>query len=323
MGPYRKLVLLTCLLCAVACAAQTELPRAPDRPHELSLPEYTAELDHLASLTGQLSKPQQVPDILNQIPVSWRVQTSGQAFEIPAQWLRNGLAAWQKKPDQAELDSIATQLRTLRSQALAFQAAPADVGQQRALMNRILAGSEFHQVHGPTWLDRLKQRAVQLLIRLLGRAFASSAIPTISNVLIYGLMVAALLVLAYWMYRTVREGAQLETLMRSPLPVSSKEWTVWMAEARAAAGRGNWRDAIHLAYWCGISFLEAGGAWRPDRARTPREYLRLLPPASQHLPALRDLTRNFERVWYGTHEANASAFDQSLAQLEKLGCPSN
>jgi hypothetical protein len=96
-----------------------------------------------------------------------------------------------------------------------------------------------------------------------------------------------------------------------------------MAEARAAADRGNWREAIHLAYWCGVSFLEAQGMWRPDYARTPREYLRLLPSSSQHHPPLAALTRSFEVVWYGTQEADADSYSQTLAHLEKLGCHSS
>jgi hypothetical protein len=96
-----------------------------------------------------------------------------------------------------------------------------------------------------------------------------------------------------------------------------------MQEARLAAEGGNWRDAIHLGYWCGISFLEAQELWRPDTARTPREYLRLLPSASEHRKTLGTLTRTFELVWYGTQEADENAFSEALAQLEKLGCQSN
>jgi hypothetical protein len=42
----------------------------------------------------------------------------------------------------------------------------------------------------------------------------------------------------------------------------------------------------------------------------------------QHRPALQALTRKLEHVWYGTARADASSFDDVLAQLKKLGCPS-
>jgi hypothetical protein len=161
------------------------------------------------------------------------------------------------------------------------------------------------------------------LIRFLGRAIASSAIPAISNIVVYGLIAIAVLVLAIWMYRSIRESARLETIMPVAVPVSAKEWPLWLAEARAAATRGEWREAVHLSYWGGISFLEAQGSWRPDAARTPREYLRLLPPTSAHQPALRSLTQKLERVWYGMQAADADSFQQTLAELEKLGCPCN
>jgi hypothetical protein len=125
------------------------------------------------------------------------------------------------------------------------------------------------------------------------------------------------------MYRSLRDGTRLETIMPVAMPVSAKEWPIWMSEARAAASRGEWRDAIHLAYWGGISFLEAGGAWRPDLARTPREYLRLLPATSAQHPTLHALTVRLEGVWYGMQTASADGFEQTLAELERLGCPCN
>jgi len=90
--------------------------------------------------------------------------------------------------------------------------------------------------------------------------------------------------------------------------------------SRRRSGKLARRD--HLGYWCGISFLEGQGLWRPDVARTPREYLRLLSPTDTNRDTLRLLTRSFEVVWYGTQEADANAFSDTLTQLEKMGCRS-
>ncbi len=233
------------------------------------------------------------------------------------------LNSWQRKPSREILDRIAGHLQTLRSEAASFQRRPSDESKKRVLLNGILAGPEFQDLHGPTWLDRLKQRILEALIRMLGRIFRSSAIPTIGNVVVYGFMALAMLAVAYWMYRTIRNNAGMDEIVPHILPVSSKGWKLWMNEARLAAEQGNWREAIHLAYWCGISFLEAQELWRPDVARTPREYLRLLPAASEHRPTLGALTRTFELIWYGKQQADARAFSEALAQLEKLGCQSN
>jgi len=219
--------------------------------------------------------------------------------------------------------SISEGLRALRAEAASFELPSEDVSGSRALLTRILADREFQGIHGPTAIDRLKQRIQRFFSWLLGRALRSSAIPTISRVLVNVLIGLAVLIVAYLMYRALRRTAVLETAPLNTPPRSVKEWTLWLKEARGAANTGCWRDAIHFVYWCGIAFLEAQGVWRPDRARTPREYLRLLPPSSEYLQTLTTLTSGFERVWYGTEDANAERFAQALTDLKKLGCPSS
>lgn len=310
------------------CGASVQIALCSDGSAEqsqpLSLPEYLQSLDHVLAQARQLSKaPENIDVVRSSLPGSWRVRVEDKEFAVPTDSLRRDLGAWQSKRDDATLDAVVRHLETLRSQAAEFGDPVPDPSSRRALLNAILARREFNSVRGPTWLDRLKQRFMQWLVKILGRAFASSIIPTLSNYLVYGLILIAVLVAAYWMYRSLRESARLETIMPSALPVSAKEWPIWLAEARAAATRGDWREAIHLAYWSGISFLEAQGAWRPDAARTPREYLRLLPASSQQLPALRSLTGELESVWYGMRTADADSFQQTLVKLEKLGCPCN
>src|SRR6267378_468454 len=317
----RGLFVLWALFVCTACLARTE--PAPPQPDAHTVSDYIAELDRLDSAVKQLATAEEVPALLSSIPPVWRVQGAQQTFEVRSEWLRLDLNEYQKDPNHDLQDRILARLQILRSEAASFQDSPANVSQKRELLNAILAGREFQNVHGPTWFDRLKQRALQALIRLLSRVFRSSAIPTIGNVVVYGLMALALLAVAYWMYRTIRNNAGVEAIVPLSLSVSSKGWKIWMKEARLAAEGGNWRDAIHLGYWCGISFLEAQELWRPDTARTPREYLRLLPSASEKRETLDTLTRTFELVWYGTQEADANAFSETLAQLEKLGCQSN
>jgi Domain of unknown function (DUF4129) len=289
----------------------------------LTVSEYIAQLDHLDASVRQLTRPEEVPGLTNNIPAVWRIEATQRNFEVSTEWLRHDLNDWQTKPSRELQDRIVARLQTLGSAAASFETTPTDVSQKRVLLNRILANQEFQDVHGPTWLDRLKQRLLQLLLDLLGRVFKSSTISAIGDWLVYGLMGLALLALAFWMYRTIRENAGLETMLPHAQPISSKDWKLWMAEARSAAESGNWRDAIHLGYWCGISCLEAQGLWRPDTARTPREYLRLLPSSSEYRETLGSLTRSFELVWYGRQEADEVAFSETLAQLEKLGCQSN
>jgi hypothetical protein len=321
MGLRRGALVLSFLFLSTASIAQLQATQSPTRT--LTLSEYVAELDRLASVDKQLAHPEDVPKLLDSIPSVWQIQTPRETFYVSSTWLLRELNEWQRKPDREIQERIFSRLQILRSEAVAFGKPVTDVSQKRALLNGILAGREFQDIHGPTWLDQLKQRILELLVNLLGRVFQSSSIPTIGNAIIYGLIALAILAVAYWMYRTIRSNTGVETILPHSSPISSKGWKLWMNDARLAADRGNWRDAIHLGYWCGISFLEAQGLWRPDTARTPREYLRLMPTASEHCETLSSLTRTFELVWYGTQEADANAFVETLAQLEKLGCQSN
>jgi hypothetical protein len=138
--------------------------------------------------------------------------------------------------------------------------------------------------------------------------------------LVWSLVGVAVLALAWFVYREMKRNARLETIMPEVLPVSAKQWRVWLEEAQAAAAKGLWRDAVHLAYWGGISFLEESGMWRPDQARTPREYLRLLPADSHHREALSTLTRQLEVTWYGNQPAGSETFADTLTHLEEMGC---
>jgi hypothetical protein len=310
----RTCILLMALIVVVPCLGARS-------PADLTPDQYRAELDHLLVATDQLDQPgAQIPELINSLPSVWRAVTDRGTFEVSTEWLRDDLAELEHKYDQALVNKIRERLAHQRADLDAYQKSPNDISRQRAMMAGILSRPEFQDLHGPTWIDRLKQRFVQFLIRLFGRAITSSIFSNVGKIFVYGLMVVAFLALAYWVYRSIQTTAKVETILPESLPVSAREWRVWLADAREAAQRGSWRDAIHLAYWAGISFLESQGVWRPDSARTPREYLRLMPTANEHRPVLAALTRKFELVWYAAHPADAQAFSQTLEELEKLGC---
>lgn len=312
-----SLVFAVSILCTIAAAAEQTAEAT------LSLPQYIQALDDtIAKVSVMKRQPEIVSDLRDSLPASWRIQTDGNVFVISTDSLRREIGSWQRHRDDKTQQQILAYLQNLRSEA-AYSGPMTSAAGHRALLNSILARREFHNVHGPTWLDLLKQRINRWLFKFLGRAIRSSSISDISDFLVYGLIGFAVLVAAFWLYRSLKESVHLETIMSQALPVSAKEWPVWLSEARTAASRAEWRNAVHLAYWAGISFLEANGAWRPDAARTPREYLRLLPPASEHQPALRSLTKKLEQVWYGMQSADATSFQETLAELEKLGCPCN
>jgi hypothetical protein len=283
--------------------------------------QYGAELDRILAATDQLDKPGvNIPQLVTSLPTAWHIHGDKGTFDVSTGWLRDELGSLERRYDPESVSKIRARLTAQKGDLEAYEGDAHDISRQRATLSEVLSRPEFRDTHGPTWIDRLKQRLIELILRLLGRAITSSTVSEVGRYLVYGLMILAFLAVAYWVYRTIRATTKVETILPESLPIAAREWTVWLADARDAGRRGNWREAIHLAYWAGISFLESQGAWRPDAARTPREYLRLISAANERRPILSALTRKFELVWYAGHAADEHAFAETLEELEKLGC---
>ncbi len=311
----RRACVLACLLLAAS------LSYAQSSTDTLTAAEYRAELDRLSAATQQLdSSSGSTPQPLRDLPQSWHVHTDQGEFDISTEGLKRDVRRYDKENTAANATAIRTRLESLRADLDGFERPTTDFSRNRGELKSILSRPEFQAVRSPTWLDRLKQRLLLSTLHLLERIFRTLAIPEISKYFIYGLMGFAVLALAHLAYRNIWRRDSVQSVIPQDLPVSAKEWALWLAEARAAAAKGEWRDAIHLAYWAGISFLERQGHWKPDRARTPREYLRLLSSASVHRDTLTGLTRIFELTWYAKRGADEKTFSQTLEALEKLGC---
>jgi len=295
--------------------------RAEATPGQLlTVPEYKLELGRLRATAQELGVAAVLPTSLEHLPPSWRLHTEQGDFEISTEGLRRDIRRYQREKSSVNASAIRTRIGSLRREIDGFDVLPPDNSGQRNALNAILSRREFSDVHGPTWGDRLKRWIFELVYRILRRLFRFSAIPNVGRYFVYVLIGAAGLALLYLVYRSIFRDPEFEEVVPRDLPVSAKEWTIWLAEARTAGGRGDWRDAIHLAYWAGISFLEREGLWKPDRARTPREYLRLISGQSEQRDALVSLTRIFELAWYAKREVREQTFSETLAELEKLGC---
>jgi hypothetical protein len=318
-----------CLVCVVSLCCVVPADDLPTKvvtvykypPQKFSLLEYVSELDHVTTLASQaLDDKAAAQQAIEDLRGDWTVSAEGQSFIINTGWLTDQFEKLQKKPTTSVRDDIIGRLNAMKANATGFQKEPSDAATAREKLAQILARSEFHQVHGATPWDRLKYRIELWIYRVLSKMFGSSSAPTVGRIFVWTLVGVAALALAYFIFRTIRQNARLESIMPEVLPVSAKQWRVWMKEAQAAAAKGLWRDAVHLAYWGGISFLEENGMWRPDQARTPREYLRLLPSDSQHRASLKTLTRRLEVTWYGNEMAGPETFSETVANLEELGC---
>jgi len=291
----------------------------------LGLDAYQAQLQDWSQQLGALEQhPEQAIPFRASLPQKSVVTEGTRSMEVSHDWLNTALVEFiagkpEGKPEL--LRQMQTRLAAQRQEASLFRQPAAYPASSQQKLSDILARREFRAVRGPTLWDQLKQRVERWIIYWLDRIFSRVAgTQHGGKIVVWCLIALALIAVAVWLQRTAKR--QMIDWPREPVlfAPSQKHWRKWLAEARAAAQQGRWREAIHLGYWAAISQLEQGGAWAPDRARTPREYLRLLPGASDKRPVLDALTRRFELVWYGQADAGADDFAATLVQLERLGC---
>ena len=311
------------LILVLAVAA---LPVLPARAvPAISLSEYRQQLRDLRARVDALdAHPEDIAKTSASIPDEVVVNTSAKEVTVNYRDLKNDLsvlsrARAEKRP--AGLRQIRDYLKTLDSEVESY-GQPSDLNPAHQKLSAILARHEFQKVGGPSLRDLLLAKVFSWLNRMLNMLAAAGGM-TVDwfSILIYAVITIAVSVLAVWTLRRLRQRGD-EPVGREIIPFapSARSWRVWLADARLMAQQQEWRNAIHLAYWAGISFLESGGAWKPNRARTPREYLRLMGSRKPEYPSLAALTRKFELVWYGDRTASALDFQEALGQLEKLGC---
>jgi Domain of unknown function (DUF4129) len=286
----------------------------------LSTAEYVRELQGLRQALDSEASSAQAEKLAAALPGEWIIDAQGRRFTVSTAAVALDLRDYANKPAADKLDAIRAELDLLQSDASAMVADRVDFSGDRAKLAAILGRPEFHRVHGETWLDRLKRQAQELLARLFGRLLTSSVFPVASRIVVWSLVVLAVALLGFWLVRAYRESNVYTNISGVPGAILEKPWRDWKAEALIAAEQERWRDAIHLYYWAAISFLEEQGLWRPDRGRTPREYLRLLPRGNMHSVPLTELTRNFETVWYGDETANEEKALAVQALVESVGC---
>jgi hypothetical protein len=292
----------------------------------LSVDEYRQQVRDLAEKVESLeAHPENAGQVESAVPDHVTVSTAAGEVTVSYRDLKNDLAVFSKAEADKRaglLHQVKNYVQALNAEAEAYAKNETAPALARDKLNNILAQREFHNVRGPSAKDVLMSRIYRWLSRILSKLFvrATSRFEWL-QILVYVLVAAALILLAVWTIRRLRrprdELPQREIVPFSP---SAKGWRRWLAEARALAQQQDWRNAIHLAYWAGIAFLEEGGTWKPNRARTPREYLHLLGTRASQYQALSALTRKFEVVWYGDRAAGESDFKETLGQLERLGC---
>ncbi len=214
--------------------------------------------------------------------------------------------------DIAQVDSAQT----------AAPAAFPDHTQERNAMKQVLAGRDFRNLEVSTARDSYLEKLGAWLNRLfehIGRLRARSA--WVGQALVWGFTLAVCIGLVWGLMQLERRW-RIRLVPESDGPAagaaSARDWQLWLEDARKAAAKGLWREAIHFVYWAAISRLESRRLWPADRARTPREYLALVAAEDPRRAGLSALTRSFERVWYGGRTAAESDYQQAEQQANEL-----
>lgn len=291
---------------------------------QLTLAEFEQETQRLESAVADLkAQPEGALALHQSIPDQYIVVGNNTSFTISNLVLKKSLGEFRfAYPQRKEklLNAVQSAIAQMREGTSAFSN-PASYERERKTLTDVLSRREFRRVSGQTKLEIWAAKLKLWLARLLMKAFGY--VPSSehgSQILTWVLIGTAIILLALWLMRASRRREGELSVERVLFAPSEKHWRTWLTEAKAAADAGNWRDAIHLAYWAGISKLEDSGAWVPDRARTPREYLKIMAARDPNRSALSALTKKFEVVWYGEFPAGASDYQETLRQLEAIGC---
>lgn len=283
---------------------------------------FAAELHRIAQILNRKPDSKEVAALRDSLPSHWEVNTPEGDYSISSEPLKGYLSSGSLDKADAWVIHLAEEVE---SSSKHVSTSP----QAHEELDRILARPEYGAVHPPGWWELMRERITAWLERLLERVFSGIARhPIGGQILFWLLVVAGVGVIAAWVFRFFANRDRRPSLPKSVAVVVTRTWQEWIRAAREASNTGNYREAVHCAYWAGIVRLEDAGVLPKDRTKTPREYLRLVTePAPGQLaasPAHREpltvLTRGLERVWYANRGAGPGDYSESLRQLEALGC---
>lgn len=237
-----------------------------------------------------------------------------------------GVAPGVVKTPPPSLDKLLTAARArLDADAKQIEAQPAsaaDYAQERQALTVILARREYNGVTKVTVRDRFLEWLGNALDAFFGKlAGLGAGMPWIW-IVVRALLIGGLCVLLAWLLVRIERRSRMGLIDGVPVAPgapSAREWQLWLKDAQAMEAQGLWREAIHFLYWAAISRLESRRLWPADRARTPREYLHLLPAADANRQGLTALTRTFERTWYGGREATSAEYQAASRLAAGMG----
>jgi Domain of unknown function (DUF4129) len=295
-------------------------------PQPISLQDYISELNRCASaLSDSGNDPTEVRDLRLSLPKQWAIHAGDQTYFVDSDWLAADLAkaeaALHKDPSVLRQDQEDLAAHREAAQALAQGSSSRNLNNSKAALDRILTAKEFQTIQGPTWLESLRARIYDWIARQFQKLYAKFPRgQTIGSAIAWTVIALTTLVLLLWMVRAATRGGARPQMDLRGASATGQDSAYWLRQARAAAASGDYRSAIHAAYWAAIARLEEAKRLTEDRSRTPRESLCLIRRESAEYAPLSQLTRRFELVWYGYRSAGSADWSDAMQELETLGC---
>jgi hypothetical protein len=267
--------------------------------------------------------PSKVTQVRDALPTFWTVHTPERDYSIPTAPLRDHLGSATTEKAQIWIAHLLAEVESSE------RGAPTTLPAAHADLKKILARKEFADVKPPGYLEMVRERAIRWLARMFLKLFSGMARhPIGAKALFWILVIAGVGFVALWIFRYLSARDSMQFLRPQSPNETTRTWEEWIRDARQAAARDDFREAVHSAYWAGIARLQDIGGLPRDRAKTPREYLRLVSsqtaeasgPFINYQAPLGALTSRLERIWYANRMARAEDFHDTLRQLEALGC---
>ena len=193
-----------------------------------------------------------------------------------------------------------------------------DITRAREVLGGVLSRTEFRQQATESTMQRLRRRVADWLADLWQRlGIGRVAGRTTTKVMAWIVAIAAIAGLVAWVFRALGRANHDPRFSLTVPPSRRKTARAWAMAAAAATDR---REVVRCAYNAAVTRLHEEGVWKPDPARTPREHLRLLAPDHRRRPALADVARRFEEVWFAARTPTDDDRHALLARLKELGC---
>jgi len=316
------------LLLPAASASSAATPddvRAESPAVDLDAAAYVATLQRLAEAVRAADAPADGATLARDLPATWTVRAGSERLTVSTAPIVDALTTTTPESSWAAIRTAAVaRIDALREEAspLARAGVPPPSHLRGALAD-VLAAPEFRGRQRYAGLMAFVDRVRRWLRSWLPEARQGAA--AVVPILRYATWVIAAIafVLLAWLTWRVLRGASRDTAAARPRPARGADPVdarTWAARARAAAAAGDAREAVRCAYHAVLHRLDEEGAWTIAEARTPREYMRLLPPADRRQPAVSFVARLFEGAWYGGAEPGIDDARQAVHHLRDLGC---